>query len=193
MDSFLFFLKQGFFHIFDWKSYDHILFLVVLTVVYTFNDWKKTIWLITLFTIGHTISLILSTYGVIRINKRIVEFLIPLTILITALLNIFTAGKGNKKAYINLNLFLSLFFGMIHGLGFSSYFKMIISKGDSKLLALLEFALGIEVAQLLIVLIILFLGFIIQTLFRFNKRDWVLVTSSIVIGFVIPILIANKI
>jgi len=192
MDSFLFFLKQGFFHVFDWKAYDHILFLVVLTVVYTFSNWKKTLWLITLFTIGHTISLILSTYGVISINKRIVEFLIPLTILITALVNVFTAGKGNRKGYLNLNLIFALFFGLIHGLGFSSYFNMIISKGDSKLLPLLEFALGIEIVQLLIVFIVLILGFIIQTVFRFNKRDWVLVTSSIVIGFVIPMLIANK-
>ncbi len=193
MDNFLFFLKQGFFHIFDWKSYDHILFLVVLTVVYTFNDWKKTLWLITLFTIGHTISLILAVYGVVRINKQIVEFLIPLTILITALFNIFTAGKSKKNNFINLNLFLSFFFGMIHGLGFSSFFKMIVSKSDTKLLALFEFALGIETAQLLIVFIILILGFIIQTVFRFSKRDWILVTSSIVIGFVLPILIANKI
>ncbi len=193
MDNLLFFLKQGFFHIFDWKSYDHILFLVVLTVVYTFNDWKKTLWLITLFTIGHTISLILAVYGVVRINKQIVEFLIPLTILITALFNIFTAGKSKKNNFINLNLFLSLFFGMIHGLGFSSFFKMIVSKSDTKLLALFEFALGIETAQLLIVFIILILGFIIQTVFRFSKRDWILVTSSIVIGFVLPILIANKI
>ena len=192
MDSFIFFLKQGFFHIFDWKSYDHILFLVVLTVVYTFSEWKKTLWLITLFTIGHTTSLIFSAYGVISVNKKIVEFLIPLTILITALANVFTTGKGNRKGYLNLNLMFALFFGLIHGLGFSSYFNMIISKGDSKLLPLLEFALGIEIAQLLIVFIILLLGFVIQTVFRFNKRDWVLVTSSIVIGFVIPMMVANK-
>ncbi len=193
MDSFLFFVKQGFFHVFDWKAYDHILFLIVLTVIYTFNDWKKALWIITLFTIGHTTSLILSTYNVVHANARIVEFLIPITILITALVNIFIAGKGNKKSNSNINLIMALFFGMIHGLGFSSYFKMLVAKADSKFVGLLEFALGIEMAQLLIVFVILICAFIFQTIFRFSKKEWILIASSIVIGALIPFLIATKI
>ncbi len=188
MDSFIFFLKEGLFHVLDWNAYDHILFLVALAVVYDFKNWKKILWLITLFTIGHTLTLILATYKIISIPTNWIEFLIPVTILITALLNIFYAKTASKQTKTNTNLFLALFFGLIHGLGFSGYFKMIIGKSESKLIPLLEFALGIEIAQIIIGIIILIVGFIFQTIFRFSKRDWILIISSIVIGVVLPML-----
>lgn len=152
------------------------------------KNWKKVIWLITLFTIGHTISLILASFKVVTVSSKWIEFLIPLTIFITALANIFYAKAVSKETKTNTNLFFALFFGLIHGLGFSGYFNMIVGK-SSKFIPLLEFALGIELAQILIVFIILFLGFIVQTIFRFSKRDWVLIISSIVIGVLIPMLI----
>lgn len=192
MDNFIFFVKQGLFHVLDSNAYDHILFLIALTVIYTFKDSKKTLWLITLFTIGHTTSLVLSAYNVVAVNKKIVEFLIPLTIFITAIINIIFTRKSSKNNKETSNLFFAFFFGLIHGLGFSSYFKMIAPKGSNKLFALLEFALGIEFAQLIIVFILLIVSLIFQTVFRFSKKDWVLMASSIVIGFVIPMLIANK-
>lgn len=169
----------------DWNAYDHILFLITLTVVYDFKNWKKVLWLITLFTIGHTLSLVLAAYKIVTINSDWIEFLIPVTIIITAIFNIFNTTKNTGK---NANLFFALFFGLIHGLGFSGYFKMIIGKSTAKLIPLLEFALGIEVAQIIIVFIILLLGFIFQNIFRFSKRDWVLIISSIVIGVALPML-----
>ena len=193
METLQFFLKEGLNHVLDWNAYDHILFLVALTVVYSFNDWKNVFYLISLFTIGHTLTLILSAYKVISVDAGLIEFLIPLTILITASVNIFTVGKSSKKNKTSINLFFALFFGLIHGFGFSRYFKMLIGKSDDKLLPLLEFALGIEVAQIIIVIIILLLGFVFQNIIRFSRRDWVLVSSSIVIGFVIPMLLNNKI
>jgi len=192
MQDFLLYFKIGLHHVLDWKAYDHILFLVVLAVVYNFKDWKKILWLITLFTIGHTLTLALSAYHVVSVNFNIVEFLIALTIFVTALVNVFTAGRTSKDVKTNINLFFAFFFGLIHGLGFSSYFNLIVGKGHSKLLPLLEFALGIEGAQVIIVLIILLVGFLIQTVFRFSKRDWIMVTSSIVMGVVIPMLIHRK-
>ena len=98
------------------------------------------------------------------------------------------AKNTSKKAKTNINLFFALFFGLIHGLGFSSYFKILIGTSDSKLIPLLEFALGIEIAQIVIVFVILLVGFIFQTFFRFSKRDWILIISSIVIGLVLPML-----
>ncbi len=187
MDDFLFFVKEGFFHVLDWKAYDHVLFLIALVAVYDFKNWKKVIWLITLFTIGHTISLILASFKVVTVSSKWIEFLIPLTIFITALVNIFYAKAVSKETKTNTNLFFALFFGLIHGLGFSGYFNMIVGK-SSKFIPLLEFALGIELAQILIVFIILFLGFIVQNIFRFSKRDWILIISSIVMGVVIPML-----
>jgi len=188
MDSFIFFLKEGLFHVLDWNAYDHILFLIALAVVYDFRNWKKVLWLITLFTIGHTLTLVLAAYKVISVNTNWIEFLIPVTILITAIFNIFYARNTTKQAKTNTNLFFAVFFGLIHGLGFSGYFKMIIGQSSGKLIPLLEFALGIETAQIIIVFIILILGFIFQTIFRFSKRDWILIISSIVIGVVIPML-----
>jgi len=191
MDSLIFFLKEGLFHVLDWNAYDHVLFLVALAVVYDFKNWKKLIWLISLFTIGHTLSLTLASYKIVSVDTKWVEFLIPVTIIITAVVNILYVKNTTKQLKTNTNLVFALFFGLIHGLGFSGYFKMIIGTSESKFLPLLEFALGVEIAQIIVVLIILILGFIFQTLFRFSKRDYILIISSIVIGIVLPILKAT--
>ncbi|MCB0459534.1 MAG: HupE/UreJ family protein [Flavobacteriaceae bacterium] len=191
MEDFKLFLKLGLDHVLDFSAYDHILFLIALAVVYQLNNWKKVLWLITLFTIGHTLTLALSAYKVLNIRIDIVEFLIPLTIFITAFINLLTANNSSSPK-VNINLFFAFFFGLIHGLGFSNYFRMIIEDTDSKLLPLIEFALGIEVAQVIIVLGILLIGLFAQRVLKVSKRDWVLILSSIVIGFVIPMLIERK-
>lgn len=189
MDQFLFYLKLGFNHVMDIKAYDHVLFFLVLVVPYTFNSWKRVIWLVTVFTVAHTLTLMLSVYGVVSVKASLVEFLIPITILVTALFNVFTASKSPKKERFGLVLIASLFFGLIHGLGFSNYFKQIIASEENKLVPMLEFALGIELAQILVVFLVLILAFVGQTLFRFNRRDWVMVMSAIVIGVVLPMVI----
>ncbi|EZH71910.1 HupE / UreJ protein [Aquimarina atlantica] len=193
MSEFWLYIKLGFGHVLDWHAYDHILFLIALTVGYTFDNWKRILLLVTIFTIGHTLSLFLAAYDVVSVNSRLVEFLIPLTILITGLFNVFTAKNTSKNSKIGILYGVTLFFGLIHGLGFSSYFRAISSNVNSKILPLIEFALGVEAAQIIIVLVVLIVSFIFQTFFRFSKRDWILVISSIVIGMVIPMLIANKI
>lgn len=188
MDNFIFFLRQGIYHVLDWNAYDHLLFLIALAVIYEFRNWKKVLWLITLFTIGHTFTLILAAYKIVSVNSNWIEFLIPVTIIITAIVNILFVKSTTKNTKTNTNLIFALFFGLIHGLAFAGGFKMLIGKAESKLIPLLEFALGIELAQLIVVFIVLLLGFIFQTIFRFSKRDWVLIVSSIVIGITIPIL-----
>ena len=188
MDNFIFFLKEGLFHVLDWNAYDHILFLIALAVVYEFKNWKKIVWLITLFTIGHTATLLLAAYNVISVNSKWVEFLIPVTIIITAVVNIFYSKNTAKQVKTNTNLIFALFFGLIHGLGFSGYFRLIIGSESNKLIPLLEFALGIEIAQIIIVFVVLVIGFLFQTVFRFSKRDWILMISALVIGIVLPIL-----
>lgn len=192
MDTFLYFFKHGFFHVLDWFAYDHILFLAVLLVAYTFKDWIKTVYLITAFAIGHTIMLLLSTYNLINVNSNYIEFLIPITILVFAIYNVFTAGKTSKEGKYNFKFIVALFFGFIHGLGFANGFDKLTGN-HNKLMSLLEFSLGLEAAQLVVVIILILIGLLFQTLFRFSKRDWTLVVSSIVIGLIIPMLIANKI
>ena len=194
MSEFMIYLEIGLRHVLDINAYDHILFLVALTVPYAFKDWKKVVILVSVFTLGHTLALLLSVFEIVTIKASLVEFLIPITILCTAVYNLFTSGKSAKKDNVSVTGFITLFFGIIHGLGFSNYFKTILggSVGD-KMLPLLEFALGIEVAQIIVVLVVLILSFIVQNFFRNSKHDWIIIVSSIIIGVLIPMLIESEI
>ncbi len=191
-DDFLFNVEYGMKHVLDINAYDHVLFLMVLTIPYLFRDWKRVLLLVSLFTLGHTLSLVLAAYDVVTVSGTLVEFLIPITILIAAIYNVFTAGKGAQKERVGVLFITTLFFGLIHGLGFAREFRMLSDDSDNKLALLLEFALGIEIAQIIIVFVVLFLGYLIQTIFRFSKRDWVMVISSVVIGLVIPMLLNSE-
>ncbi|NDP27624.1 MAG: HupE/UreJ family protein [Flavobacterium sp.] len=194
MSEFWIYFEKGLRHILNPFAYDHILFLIALSIPYAFKDWKRLLLLITIFTVGHTLALMLSLFGVVIIKVNMVEFLIPITILVVAFFNLFTAGKSSKQESISVIGFVTLFFGIIHGLGFSSYFKTIIGgSSQSKLLPLSEFSLGIEVSQIVVVFIVLILSYIVQTFFRFSKRDWTLVMSSFVIGVVLPMIIQSEI
>jgi hypothetical protein len=188
LENFWFNVQYGMNHVLDPNGYDHVLFLMVLAVPYVFKDWKRILLLVSMFTLGHTLSLVLAAYGIVSVNAALVEFLIPVTILITALYNVFTAGKKDKANSIGLLFFATLFFGLIHGLGFAREFKMFAGQSENKLELLIEFALGIELAQIIVVFVVLFLGFLFQTLFRFSKRDWVMVLSAVVVGLVIPMI-----
>lgn len=189
LENFWFNVEYGINHVLDINAYDHVLFLIVLTVPYVFKDWKRVLLLVSMFTLGHTLSLVLAAYSVVRVNAQIVEFLIPITILVVALFNVFTSGKGAQKEKVGVLFLSTLFFGLIHGLGFAREFQMLLGDTDSKLVLLLEFALGIELAQVIIVFLVLFLGYIVQTIFRFSKRDWIMVVSAIVVGLVIPMIL----
>ena len=193
LDNFWFYVDYGIHHVLDINGYDHVLFLMVLTVPYVFKDWKRVLLLVSTFTLGHTVSLLLAAYGIVSINGTLVEFLIPVTIMIMALYNVFTGGSKVNNEKLGVLFFTTLFFGLIHGLGFAREFAILVGRAEGKLVPLLEFALGIEIAQVIIVFVVLFLGFLGQTIFRFSRRDWVVVMSSIVVGLVIPMLIESEI
>lgn len=187
--SLLKFLELGLYHIVSFNSYDHILFLVVLAAPYLFKDWKRLLLLISFFIIGHTLSLVLGVYGIINLKVNVVEWLIPFTIIIMALYNVLTAGKASKQSNPIIIVCLVLFFGFIHGLGFANSFKALVSSKESMLLSVIEFALGLELGQFVIVFCVLFFSFIGQTIFRFSSRDWLMVLSSVVIGLMLPLII----
>lgn len=194
MSEFWIYLQIGLKHVLDINAYDHVLFLMALAVPYAFKDWKRVLILVSIFTLGHTVALLLSVFNIIMIKASFVEFLIPITILATALYNIFTSGKSSKGDSLSIVGFITLFFGIIHGLGFSNYFKSILPGSNfDKLLPSLEFALGIEFAQIITVLVVLMVSYIVQNIFRFSKRDWVLVMSAFIIGVVLPMIIHSEI
>ncbi len=190
MDEFIFYTEFGLTHVLDLQGYDHVLFFIVLTIFYGFKDWKKALWLITFFTIGHTLTLLLSIYQFIYIKIDIVEFLIPLTIFLTAFYNISTSKKKNRSNIIGL--IFAFIFGLIHGLGFSGAIRILIDDTDREFLPIMEFALGIEIAQIIVVLFIFILSFFVLNVFKIKKRDLILVVSSIIMGLVIPMLLERK-
>lgn len=180
MEDFVLYFKMGLNHVLDFSAYDHILFLVVLAVIFSFADWKKVILLASLFTLGHTLTLALAAYKIVNINVAIIEFLIPVTIFITGAVNIINTQKeGESKG--NVNLIFALFFGLIHGLGFSNYFRMMVGQEEDKLMPLIEFALGIEMAQVIIVLAILTLSYLAIQVAKLKANYWILFCSGMVL------------
>ncbi|MEX0997128.1 MAG: HupE/UreJ family protein [Flavobacteriaceae bacterium] len=190
MADFWLFFKMGLDHVINWYNYSHILFIILLTVAYQFNAWKRLLLLITLFTLGHLIAVLMVSYGVVKVSLGMVGFLIAIVIIFTALFNIFTAGKEKRREKMGLLFALSIFLGLLRGLGFAPQFTEAVGQ-KSKILPLLEVALGVEAGQIIVALIVLIIGTIVQTIFRFNKKDWVLVISSIILGLAIPMLISN--
>ena len=194
MSEFWVYFQIGLHHVLDIQAYDHVLFMMALVLPFTFKDWKRLLFSVTLFTAGHTTALLLSVYEILVIKASIVELLIPITILSTAFFNLFTIGKTNRKENLNLIFLITLFFGIIHGLGFSNYFKTLLGgSSNSKLIPLLEFALGIEGAQITVVLAMLIVAYSVQSLFKFSRRDWILVGSAFIIGVVVPMILENEI
>ena len=194
MSEFWVYFQIGLHHVLDIQAYDHVLFMMALVLPFTFKDWKRLLFSVTLFTACHTTALLLSVYEILVIKASIVELLIPITILSTAVFNLFTIGKTNRKENLNLIFLITLFFGIIHGLGFSNYFKTLLGgSSNSKLIPLLEFALGIEGAQITVVLAMLIVAYSVQSLFKFSRRDWILVGSAFIIGVVMPMIIENEI
>jgi hypothetical protein len=194
MSEFWVYFNIGLQHVLDINGYDHVLFLLALTVPYDAKAWKKILLLVSLFTLGHTFSLFLAVFGIVKINPTFIEFLIPITILISAVYNIYALGKASKKENVTFIGFVTLFFGIIHGLGFSNYFNSILGgMPTDKLLPMLEFALGIEAAQIIVVIASLIVGFVFQTLFKFSKRDWILTVSAFIIGVIVPMIIESEI
>ncbi|WP_144281847.1 HupE/UreJ family protein [Chryseobacterium echinoideorum] len=176
MQDFLFYLNLGWEHIISLDALDHQLFVLVLIAVYTSKDWKKILVLVTAFTIGHSITLALSILDIVRVSSDWVEFLIPLTIVLTSLANILNKNKNQTKN--QFNYYMALFFGLIHGMGFANTARVMIAKSQSIAVPLLGFNIGLELGQILIVLGILVLLFILLNVFKINKKDWVLFISS---------------
>lgn len=179
MNDFSMYLEVGFNHIADWRGIDHILFLAALCLRYQFSDWKKLLILVTAFTIGHSITLALSVFSFIEVPADWIEFLIPITIVITAVSNLFVK-KFSFSSRFPAIYFFALFFGCIHGLGFSNYLKSLLGETMAVLPRLLAFNVGLEVGQILIVFVILIISLIAVHLFRCNRREYILYFSGVI-------------
>jgi hypothetical protein len=183
MQNFSLFFELGWQHILNWQAYDHLLFIIALCGIYLLADWRKVLILVTAFTIGHSLTLALSVFSVILVSTKWIEFLIPVTIVITAAINIAQKRNFNKK--INLSYIMALFFGLIHGLGFSNYLKSLLGKSDNIVTQLFAFNVGLEVGQIIVVIIVLSISFLMIRVFKKQKREWQLFLSSAIFGVAI--------
>jgi hypothetical protein len=179
MDEIWLYFSIGWEHIVSINALDHILFVTALAAIYIFKDWKKVLILVTAFTIGHSLTLALSVYDIIRVNDKVVEFLIPVTILITGVFNLFQKDFSPKS--LQLNYFFALFFGLIHGMGFANSIRFMLANNESIGWPLFSFNVGLEAGQIVIVLIILSLSYLLINLLKLRRKIWVIFLSSIVI------------
>ena len=187
MSEFELFFSLGHKHVLDINAYDHILFLAALTLSYDWRHWKRLLGLVTLFTIGHTASIIATFYGDIQAPAAIIELLIPFTIITAALHNIWGALHRKEQSAVGLLFLITLIFGVIHGFGFGRYFNQIAEGTGGQ--GFLAFALGIEWAQLVVVVFVLLMGFIVQRILGLNKSDWSLILSGVIIGLSLPMIL----
>ena len=179
MSEFSIYFQLGWQHILDLTGYDHILFVLVLCCSYTLKDWKRLLWLVTAFTVGHSITLALAAFKIVKVDTGWVEFLIPVTILITALYNL---PKRRKQRNPYILYAMTLFFGLIHGLGFSNYLQSLLGQEANIVLPLLSFNIGLEFGQLIIVFFVTLLSELMLKIFSVSNRDWSFFLSSAVIG-----------
>jgi uncharacterized membrane protein len=189
MSIFELYFKLGIQHIADLKGYDHILFILTLCAVYRLTEWRKLLILITAFTIGHSLTLVLATLKLVRIDENLIEFLIPLTIFLTALANVLMDKKKVSPTLHYVKYTAALFFGLIHGLGFSNYLRALLGGEKSMVLPLFSFNLGIEAGQILIVFCILIVTMLVVDLLKYPRRDWHLLLSGAGLGISLVLMI----
>jgi len=177
MDQFSIYLQLGFEHISDFAGYDHMLFIITLCAFYAWREWKEILILVTAFTIGHSVTLALSALSILNIDQQLVETLIPVTIFITAIHNVIIYRESGQSRKFSSNYLIALFFGFIHGMGFSNFFKALTG-GESIVLELFAFNVGLEIGQLLIVAAFFLVYFLLDRLFKIKHRDWNLFVSG---------------
>ena len=189
MTDFWFYIKLGFEHVLDLAAYDHILFLAALAVPFSFKQWKQVIILATIFTVAHCTSLAFSAYDVLKVDVGLIEFLIPVTIALTGLFNIYRMLKKQGNTGMFFTGLATAFFGLIHGFGFSNYFNMLMAEEEEKLSPLLGFATGIEFSQVAIIMVVLLLAWLFQDVLGLKKNYFILGSSILIVLITIPMLI----
>ena len=195
--EFVVYFRLGIEHIADLRGYDHILFIAALTVAYALRQWRQLLILVTAFTLGHSITLALATVGAIRVSSTLIEVLIPITILIASVFNIVDSrvtqddeiGSDRMRRHQSVLYALAGGFGLIHGLGFSSFLRAVLGAEQSIVVPLLAFNIGLEVGQILIVAVLFAVGALMTQWMGMRRRDWLLVVSGATAGVALTLII----
>jgi len=176
MSDFELYFNTGWHHIISWNALDHILFITALAAIYLVSNWKQVLILVTAFTIGHSLTLALSVYEIIRFDEKWVEFLIPCTIIATAVFNFLI--NDFKLHSLRINYLLALCFGLIHGMGFANTIRFMLAKDQGIAIPLISFNLGLELGQVLLVAIILLTSFLLVNRLKLKRKWWVWTLSG---------------
>ena len=190
MNDFTLYVPLGIEHILSLSALDHILFITALCIRYQWHNWRQLLVLVTAFTIGHSLTLALSTFNIINLPSAWTEFLIAITILITTINNLSVQSLQPDRKY-PLIYFYALLFGFIHGLGFSSLLKNMLGKNENIIGELLSFNLGIETGQLVIVAVILMLSYIFVTLLKLNRKEYIVFVSGGIAALAVEMMITR--
>ena len=193
MSEFELYLTVGRDHILDINGYDHILFLVALCAIYRLQQWRILLVLVTAFTIGHSLTLALSVFGYTIFSPSVIEFLIPVTILLTAVYNIFQAREKKPEEKLMVNYAMALFFGFIHGMGFSNYLRALLGEEESIWLPLLAFNIGLEIGQIIIVAVLLGISYLVMNIGKVRQQAWQLSVSAVAGLMAVYLIIQTKI
>ncbi len=193
MSEFNTFLQLGLRHILDFEAYDHLLFIITLCAVYQLEEWRKILILITAFTIGHSLTLVLSGLNILNIPAELVEFLIPITIVVTGLHNVVARKReeGLFSRTVRINYALAMAFGLIHGMGFANYFRTLMGGMQSIVSPLFAFNVGIELGQLVIVAVFYSMLLLLSRLFTIEHREWNLFVSGAGAGGAFLLIVQN--
>ncbi|MFC1639720.1 HupE/UreJ family protein [Gemmatimonadota bacterium] len=195
--EFIVYFRLGIEHIADIRGYDHILFIAALTVAYSLLEWRRLLILVTAFTLGHSITLALATVGAVSVNTALIEFLIPTTILITSVFNIADSGpastsmdtEARARRHQIILYVLAGGFGLIHGLGFSSFLRVVLGGEESIVVPLFAFNVGLEIGQIFIVTVLFVLGALLTKFVGMARRDWLLIVSGAAGGIAITLML----
>ncbi len=191
MSTFRAYLEIGLNHITDIQGYDHILFIIALCATYSLRDIKNILIMVTAFTLGHSVTLVLAALDIIPVNSFWVELLIPITIIITSLYNMLPSAGTSR--FDRFKYLMAVGFGLIHGLGFSSFFKVMLGRESEIVTPLFAFNVGLEIGQIAIVLAFLLLEGLLYLITPMKKRPWILVVSGATMGISIILVIEKLI
>ena len=192
MSEFEIYLQLGFNHIADLNAYDHIVFIIALCAVYQLRQWRMILMLVTAFTIGHSITLALATLSIILVPMELIEFLIPVTIFATCIMNVVRPFDERTKRKVWFNYPLALFFGLIHGMGFSYYLRALLGMEESIVMPLFSFNIGLELGQLMIVTLVLAGAALAVQVFKAPHKSWNLFISGVAAGVAIILMLETK-
>ena len=192
MYSLSLYVQLGIDHITDIAGFDHLLFLIALCAVYKIEQWRNLLVLVTAFTVGHSVTLALSSFSIVVVASSVIEFLIPVTILVTAINNVFVNRDSTKTPVIGRDYAMAMFFGLIHGMGFSNYFRALLMDDSSIFFPLLGFNLGIEIAQFSFVIVIVGLVYLLTNLAGIRHQDWSVFISGAAAGISVLLMVENR-